>query len=73
MSNGFKLAQIAYDDGYKKGVEEMRERCAKAVCPRCAGDWPLDLETGEHHYPESGHILLPEGRCLALGILKHTV
>ncbi len=51
-------------------VLKERQACAKAICDRCKGDWPLDMETGEHHYPEGGHILLPEGRCTAWAIWK---
>ena len=49
-------------------VKQERMECAAAVCPYCSDGWPLDLETGEHHYPDSGHILLPEGRCTAIRI-----
>lgn len=41
-----------------------RERCMRAVCPRCAGGWPLNSQ-GWHVAPEAGHILLPAGECQA--------
>ncbi len=46
------------------------EQAMKAVCMRCAGDWPINKEYWHTAPKKGGHVLLPEGLCQAIGIRK---
>ena len=53
---------------------EERKACAVAVCSMCLDGWPLDLERGEHRYPEStGRVFMPEVLCTAIDIHRRGI